>query len=95
MVWTGHGDYSDYGYQNNPFVKGAGQYILPNTVYQVQSRDPPQSSTQYWILPIDEQGNQTGEPTLKTSGRSFSAIWGSWRTSEAIFMSSYWPGAQP
>jgi hypothetical protein len=95
MVWTGHGEYNSYGYQNNPFVKGADQYILPNTVYQVQSRDPPQSATQFWIVPVDESGNPTGDPTLKTAGRVFYGIWEGWKGSEAVFMSDYWPGAQP
>jgi hypothetical protein len=92
-MWIGQGPYDSWGWQSKPnFVKGSAEYILPNTVYQVQDRDPPRSETQYWIVPIDQAGKQIGEPTLKIFGQRMYSIWEGWKNSEAVFMYNYWPG---
>jgi hypothetical protein len=95
MVWIGKGPFDSYGYQKNAFVKGVADRILPTFVYQVQNRDPPQSQTQFWVVPVDENGNQIGPIAFKTFGRDMYSYWEGWHLSETAIISDFWSGTPP
>jgi hypothetical protein len=95
MVWIGKGPFDSYGYQKNAFVKGEAEGILPTFVYQVQNRDPPQSQTQFWVVPVDESGNQIGPIAFKTYGRDMYGYWERWHLSETAIIGDFWSGTPP
>ncbi len=90
-MWIGKGPYDSYGFQKNGYVKGEAEGILPTLVYQVQDRDPPQSQTQYWVVPVDQNGNENGPVAFKRDGRAMYGVWEGWKNSETAFISDFYP----
>jgi hypothetical protein len=91
-MWIGKGPFDSYGYQKSAYVKGQAERILPTLIYQVQDRDPPQSQTQYWVVPVDHAGNENGPIAFKADGRAMYGYWERWKNSETAVISNFFSG---
>ena len=91
-MWIGNGPCDSFGYQKTAYVKGEAEGILPTLIYQVQDRDPPNSSTQFWVVPVDQNGNENGPIAFKTAGNVMYGYWERWKNSETAVISNFFPG---
>jgi hypothetical protein len=87
-MWLGKGSFESYGYQHpNSYIKGQYRDLLPNQCYRIKDGNPGNNSDQYWVVPVDEQGNETGQPAFKTAGQVMYSIWEEGKSSPSFFIS--------
>jgi hypothetical protein len=91
-MWIGKGPFDSYGYQKTAYVKGEAEGILPTLIYQIQDKGPPNSSEQYWVVPVDQAGHENGPVAFKTAGQVMYSYWGGWKNSETVEISDFYPG---
>jgi hypothetical protein len=91
-MWIGNGPFNSYGYQKDAYVKGEAEYILPTRTYQIQDRGSPNSAEQYWVVPVDQNGNQIGPEAFKTAGSVMYGYWNEWNISNKVEISNFFPG---
>jgi hypothetical protein len=94
-MWLGNGKFDPYGYQKKDaaYLKGAYEEILPNFVYKVVDKGPPRGSQQYWVVPVDQNGNENGPPAIKTAGNMMGSLWSKSKDSTELNSFDFYPGA--
>jgi len=83
-MWLSKNPFDNYGYFQHPaFMKGVlqNENLDPGKCYQIQNKGDPNSSDQFWVVPVDQQGHNLGPPAFKTAGQVMYSIWEHGRSS--------------
>jgi len=74
-MWIGTGDFEDYGYLKDAYLKGKYGSLDPNQCYRIDDVGPPNSELQFHVVPVDSDGKPLGPSALSTSGSEMYNIW--------------------
>ena len=76
-MWIGNGDFDSFGYYKGPaYIKGQFDPASDSSVcYMIQDNGDPNSSDQFAVVPVDQDGNQSGPVLYRTAGQVMYSTW--------------------